>query len=128
MDSVTMTTSTASPLTITLPGNDVPPVTMKPNFNHLDGYDKEVLDGLDYTIVAFLLIISVGIGAFYAWKDRDLEEDNYMMGGRQMKVWPSAISLVATFIPSTGVVGEYTLTCFNSVVHSLTTTFFVKKL
>lgn len=108
MDSVTMTTSTALPLLqANLSGNDVPPVTIKPNFNNLDGNDKEVLDGLDYSIVALLLIISVGIGAFYAWKDRHQEEENYMMGGRQMKVWPSAISLVATFVPSTAVVGEY---------------------
>lgn len=85
--------------------NDVTAGTMRPNTNELDGYDNETLTGLDYSIVAMLLLISVGIGAFYAWKDRNQEEDNYMMGGRQMKVLPSAISLVATFIPSTAMIG-----------------------
>lgn len=86
---------------------DVTAGTMRPNLNDLDGYDNETLTGLDYTIVALLLMISVGIGAFYAWKDRDQEEDNYMMGGRQMKVLPSAISLIATFVPSTAMIGQF---------------------
>lgn len=99
--------SASSPFINTTSTNDVPAVTFRPNFNELDGFDKETLSGLDYTIVSMLLIVSVAIGAYYAWTDRNEEEDNYMMGGRDMnKVLPSAVSLVATFIPSTVMIGE----------------------
>lgn len=77
-----------------------------PTFNYIDGDDKRTLDGLDYTILSLLLLVSVGIGVFYAWKDRkDKGTDGFLMGDRSMSLWPSSFSMVATFISSTVIIG-----------------------
>lgn len=90
-------TSTLSP---------IKPAIDDPTFNHIDGDDSRTLDGLDYTILSFLLLISVGIGVFYAWKDRkDSGTDGFLMGDRSMSLWPSSFSMVATFISSTVIIG-----------------------
>lgn len=84
----------------------LPPDLSDPTFDNIDGYDKRTLDGLDYSILSLLLLISVGIGLYYAWKDRkESGTDGFLMADRSMSLWPSSFSMVATFISSTVIIG-----------------------
>lgn len=97
-------TTTSESAVMTSTGS--PPPQLNWTFNNIDEDDSRTLDGLDYTILSLLLMISVGIGVFYAWKDRkDTGTDGFLMGDRSMSLWPSSFSMVATFISSTVIIG-----------------------
>ena len=75
-------------------------------YDNIPAFDKRVLDGVDWTIVSALLIVSMCIGAYYAWKDRaERGTEEFFMGGRQMKIFPVSLSLMATFINSSIIIG-----------------------
>ncbi|XP_075146357.1 sodium-dependent multivitamin transporter [Haematobia irritans] len=54
-------------------------------------------NSVDYTVFVFMLCISAGIGVYFGFfsKGADTTEE-YLHGGKQMKTWPIAISLVAS--------------------------------
>ncbi|KAI1307568.1 Sodium-coupled monocarboxylate transporter 1 [Halotydeus destructor] len=67
---------------------------------------KVDLDWLDYCILSASLLISLAIGFFYAWKDRaNTDNDEFLMGGRNMAVLPVAMSLLASFFHATFILG-----------------------
>lgn len=49
---------------------------------------------VDYSVLIFILSVSLGIGFFF-YGDSSKSTEEYLLGGRKMKVIPIAISLIA---------------------------------
>ncbi|XP_053681280.1 sodium-coupled monocarboxylate transporter 1-like [Anopheles nili] len=76
----------------------------------------------DYIVFVGSLLICVIIGVYFGWKDwrfqrkrkhnvrRGSEALNYLVGGRKMKIFPVAMSLIASFISGIAVMGASTET------------------
>uniref|UniRef100_A0A182QSH3 Sodium-coupled monocarboxylate transporter 1 n=1 Tax=Anopheles farauti TaxID=69004 RepID=A0A182QSH3_9DIPT len=76
----------------------------------------------DYVVFVASLLICVVIGVYFGWKDwrvqrkrrqnvrRGSEALNYLVGGRKMKIFPVAMSLIASFISGIAVMGASTET------------------
>lgn len=61
---------------------------------------------LDYVIFTLTLVISAGIGVFYAWRDkRKQTTTEFLLGGRRMSIVPVTLSLMASFLSSVSVLG-----------------------
>lgn len=59
----------------------------------------------DYAVFGIILGLSAAIGLFYAIKDRYKNEDEYLLGGRNLSVFPVALSLMASFISAVTLLG-----------------------
>ena len=58
---------------------------------------------IDYIVFAGTIIISVGIGIYFAIAGRKKDNnDEYLMGGRSMPIIPVAISLLVSFLSTIG--------------------------
>uniref|UniRef100_A0A182PQR2 Uncharacterized protein n=1 Tax=Anopheles epiroticus TaxID=199890 RepID=A0A182PQR2_9DIPT len=76
----------------------------------------------DYIVFVASLLICVVIGVYFGWKDwsgarkrkqnarRGSAALNYLVGGRKMKIFPVAMSLIASFISGIAVMGASTET------------------
>ena len=54
------------------------------------------LSSIDYTIFAMMLTVSTAIGVYFGYFDgQEKTAEEYLLGGKNMKVIPIAISLVA---------------------------------
>lgn len=72
----------------------------------------------DYLVFGLMLCVCMVIGVFFAWKThknrrnyklrRGSEALNYLVGGRKMKIFPVAMSLVASLISGIGLLGTST--------------------
>jgi len=61
---------------------------------------------MDYTVFAILLVISSAIGIYFAWKDRQNDdENNYALAGQTFSAWPVSLSLTATSISAITMMG-----------------------
>ncbi|OCT81799.1 sodium-coupled monocarboxylate transporter 2 [Xenopus laevis] len=61
---------------------------------------------LDYVVFAALLVVSAGIGVFFAIKERKRKTSSeFLVGGRQMTCGPVALSLTASFMSAITVLG-----------------------
>ncbi|XP_041362105.1 sodium-dependent multivitamin transporter-like [Gigantopelta aegis] len=61
---------------------------------------------VDYVVFALTLLISCGIGLFYAIKDRNvITTKNYLLAGGKMDVVPVSMSLVVTFMSALTLLG-----------------------
>lgn len=69
--------------------------------------------GPDYAVFILMLVTCMGIGVYFAWQDhqrkkkrlkarRGSEALAYLVGDRQMKIFPIAMSLVASLISGIG--------------------------
>lgn len=72
----------------------------------------EVLDhgqftALDYCFFVIVFCISAAIGLYYAFKARNtvVTVDDYLLGGRNMAIFPVVCSLIATTISGSSIVG-----------------------
>uniref|UniRef100_A0AAG5CZG0 Sodium/solute symporter n=1 Tax=Anopheles atroparvus TaxID=41427 RepID=A0AAG5CZG0_ANOAO len=77
---------------------------------------------VDYVVFVCSLLVCVVIGVYFGWKDwtvqqrrkqnvrRGSEALNYLVGGRKMKIFPVAMSLIASFISGIAVMGASTET------------------
>lgn len=68
---------------------------------------------LDYVIFLGMLLGCSGVGVYYALKDLGAKatinfEENYLVGGRKMKIFPVAMSLIASWISGISVLGNVT--------------------
>lgn len=67
---------------------------------------------VDYVLLAFVLLISAGIGVFYMIKEycasRSATSEDLLMGGRDIGVFPIAMSLMASFMSAITVLGTPT--------------------
>lgn len=68
----------------------------------------------DYIIFLSMLLGCSGVGVYYAIKDRkklktkeEFEED-YLVGGRRLKIFPVAMSLIATWVSGISILGNAT--------------------
>jgi len=49
---------------------------------------------VDYTVFASVLVVSIGIGLYYGFfGNKNQTSDDFLMGGRNMPVFPVALSL-----------------------------------
>ena len=66
------------------------------------------LSWVDYLVLSIMLLISALIGLYFAWQDRkkkNLNTEDYLLGGREMEAWPVSLSLTASFMSSITVLG-----------------------
>ncbi|KAL3229301.1 hypothetical protein MRX96_023618 [Rhipicephalus microplus] len=60
----------------------------------------------DYSVMCLMLCVSSGIGIYFAWRDRrDVSNKAFLMGNRELGVFPVAMSLMASFQSATTVLG-----------------------
>ncbi|KAI1293058.1 Sodium-coupled monocarboxylate transporter 1 [Halotydeus destructor] len=61
----------------------------------------------DYAVFVAMLLVSAGIGVYYAISDRkqDATADDILMGGRSMGIFPVAMSLLASFLSAISLLG-----------------------
>ncbi|GFR92437.1 sodium-coupled monocarboxylate transporter 1 [Elysia marginata] len=60
----------------------------------------------DYVVGSFTLLVPVGIGVWYAFRDvHRATRDEYLLGGRQMSVLPVALSTFITFMSAITLMG-----------------------
>ena len=60
---------------------------------------------VDYVVVGATLLFSLFIGVYYALASNQTNED-LLVGGRKMKVWPVACSILVTYLSAITVLGE----------------------
>lgn len=77
----------------------------------------------DYSIVAVMLIVSLGIGVFYGFFDSKPEHDesnsNDFMLGSGMKIFPVTLSLTTSFITAIELLGNPAEMYFNGAQYAL---------
>ena len=61
--------------------------------------------GFDYVIFVAMLLSCCCIGLFHALKKKSVGENEYLVGGRNMSVFPVSLSLVATCISGIALLG-----------------------
>ena len=59
---------------------------------------------LDYIVLSLVLLVSCVIGLYHAWNNQN--EAEYLLGNRQMKWWPVALSLIVTFYSGISQIGK----------------------
>ncbi|XP_053696505.1 sodium-coupled monocarboxylate transporter 1-like [Sabethes cyaneus] len=75
----------------------------------------------DYAVFSCMLAVCLIIGVYFGWKDhkrcrqqktsrRNSEALDYLVGGRKLKIFPVAMSLVASFISGIALIGASTET------------------
>lgn len=52
----------------------------------------------DYTVFAFMLVTCGFVGIYFGFVKKSSGEDEYLVGGRNMKTFPVSLSLIASFI------------------------------
>lgn len=61
---------------------------------------------IDYTMFGLMLAFSAIIGFYYAFKDRSRNTtDQFLLGGRNLKSFPVAMSILASFTSAISVLG-----------------------
>ena len=87
----------------------------------------------DYAVFISMLVCCSMVGLYFGYKDhmkhkkhlkhrRGSEALDYLMGGRNMQVFPVAMSLVASFVSGITLLGEYdaNLKAFNLIKYNFT--------
>lgn len=57
--------------------------------------------GWDYSVFGFMLVTCGLIGVYFGFVKKSSGEDEYLVGGRNMKTIPVSMSLIASFISGT---------------------------
>ncbi|KAG7230675.1 hypothetical protein INR49_025392 [Caranx melampygus] len=90
---------------------------------------------LDYTVFASMLMVSMAIGLFQAWKKRESSTsvDDFFTGGRSMPAMPVGMSLCASFMSAVQVLGvpaeasrygfKFLYMCLGQSINSLLTAY-----
>lgn len=74
----------------------------------------------DYVVFILTLVVSTGIGLFFAIKDRRKQSTtDFLLGGRTMPLVPVTLSLLASFLSSVSVLGIPTEIFYNGTLYSL---------
>lgn len=72
----------------------------------------------DYLIFVLTLVISAAIGIWYAWKDkRKQNTSDFLLGGREMTLFPVTLSLMASFLSAILVLGVPTEIFYNGTMY-----------
>ncbi|XP_015600150.1 sodium-coupled monocarboxylate transporter 1 isoform X2 [Cephus cinctus] len=62
----------------------------------------------DYTVFVLMLLCCSGIGIYFGFVKKTSGEDEYLVGGRNMKTLPVSLSLIASFISGISLLGTPT--------------------
>lgn len=62
----------------------------------------------DYMVFAFMLVTCGMIGVYFGFVKKSSGEDEYLVGGRNMKTFPVSLSLIASFISGISLLGTPT--------------------
>ena len=66
---------------------------------------------VDHVVFIVTLVLSLGIGIYYAIKDRHKKQENrtshFLVGGRKMALLPVSISLFVSWMSSISLLGEH---------------------
>lgn len=73
---------------------------MAPLVDQLSGFSV-----VDYVVFAGLLVVSMGIGVFHAFRGNKNPEE-FLLGGRSMSTLPVSISLLSSFISAISILGN----------------------
>ncbi|XP_059048017.1 sodium-coupled monocarboxylate transporter 1-like isoform X1 [Achroia grisella] len=63
---------------------------------------------VDYIVFVFMLAISAVVGVYWGFMKKQTTQNDYLLGGRNMKVVPVAMSLVASFVSGITLLGSPT--------------------
>ncbi|KAG6447357.1 hypothetical protein O3G_MSEX004903 [Manduca sexta] len=63
---------------------------------------------VDYVVFVFMLAISAVVGIYWGFMKKQTTQADYLLGGRNMKVVPVAMSLVASFVSGITLLGSPT--------------------
>lgn len=55
----------------------------------------QIFSWMDYVVFAFMLTICLGIGFYFSLTRTGTSAQDYLVGGRTMKIFPISMSLVA---------------------------------
>lgn len=55
-------------------------------------------DWLEYSVVAFMLLLSNLIGVYYTFFSKQTSFSDYMLGGKSMGIFPVSMSVVARLV------------------------------
>lgn len=62
----------------------------------------------DYSVFAAMLLVCGFVGIYFGFIKKSLGEDEYLVGGRNMKTFPVSLSLIASFISGISLLGTPT--------------------
>lgn len=73
---------------------------------------------VDYVLFSLTLVISAGIGIFFAWRDKKLQTTTeFLLGGRNMSLFPVSLSVMASFLSSVSVLGIPAEVFYNGAIY-----------
>ncbi|KAJ0182670.1 hypothetical protein K1T71_002039 [Dendrolimus kikuchii] len=70
--------------------------------------DMQRFSWVDYTVFILMLAISAVVGVYWGFMKKQTTQSDYLLGGRNMKVVPVAMSLVASFVSGITLLGSPT--------------------
>ncbi|XP_046643004.1 sodium-coupled monocarboxylate transporter 1-like isoform X1 [Daphnia pulicaria] len=72
---------------------------------------------VDYFLFALTLVVSSLVGIYHAWRGASGSTSDYLMGGRKMPIFPVAMSLAASSISATTLLGAPTEVYLNGTMY-----------
>ncbi|XP_067006335.2 sodium-coupled monocarboxylate transporter 1 [Anabrus simplex] len=69
----------------------------------------------DYVVFVLMLLVCIVIGIYYGFFSGHMTTEDYLMGGRNMKLFPTTMSLTATLLTSTALIGFATDVYLNGI-------------
>uniref|UniRef100_A0A8C0G917 Sodium/iodide cotransporter n=1 Tax=Chelonoidis abingdonii TaxID=106734 RepID=A0A8C0G917_CHEAB len=108
--------------------------TPLPPARHTSDWDMLTFNLWDYGVFGLMLLISTGIGLFYAlFKGGQKTSDDFFTGGRQMSAVPVGLSLSASFMSAIQVLGvpaeayrygmKFLWMCLGQILNTLLTAY-----
>lgn len=58
-------------------------------------HEMQRFSWVDYVVFVFMLAISAVVGVYWGFMKKQMTQSDYLLGGRNMKVVPVSMSLVA---------------------------------
>ncbi|XP_045447639.1 sodium-coupled monocarboxylate transporter 1-like [Melitaea cinxia] len=71
-------------------------------------YQMKEFSWVDYLVFVFMLAISAFVGVYWGFFKKQTTQNDYLLGGRNMKVVPVSMSLVASFVSGITLLGSPT--------------------
>ncbi|XP_026319587.1 sodium-coupled monocarboxylate transporter 1-like [Hyposmocoma kahamanoa] len=71
-------------------------------------HEMQRFSWVDYVVFVFMLAVSAVVGVYWGFMKKQTTQSDYLLGGRNMKVVPVAMSLVASFVSGITLLGSPT--------------------
>ena len=73
---------------------------------------------VDYLVFAMSLVVATAIGIFYTWRDRGKQTTtNFLLGNRKMGILPVTLSLMATTVSGSLIMGIPSEVFYNGTMY-----------